>query len=402
MLPAMRLGRSAGPLLLVVLLGIFTVAAARGDDTLIYRLWEKFYTLQQSEPLQARDTLDEILAETPDDVAAWKSKGYLELDQGNQQAALDAFLRAEELAPNDESLKLQIAYLLNAMQRNREAYARFDDLTGARDTQIADTACTAVSNLAGASTKVLPAPWYALFAASPSWESRSDLGVLPMDLRIGRTFEDGLLDVYGFVHFNRDNRSSGGAAPVIYDANEIVTGVGAALRPFDGVPLAFYGQAGVRKDLIERNRTSPDGDYELGMFYSDAWGDTSAGCFRGWDMPLTPYLTAYGHLATYSEDDYNTIVETQARAGLNLLRGAIGNVAVYAYGGLEADTKRYYYNNTLEVGPGVAWRLPVSTPLVLRAETRYRRYIGGGSPVANPGNDDDVYFRFALDFAVVF
>ncbi|MFX9343925.1 hypothetical protein ABTO59_19215, partial [Acinetobacter baumannii] len=78
-----------------------------------------------------------------------KSLTYLQIRLEKRDEALQSLRQARALAPHDDTLKLQEAYLLNQQKKDRDALVLFKELTSSSDPAIAAKATQAVKNLSG-------------------------------------------------------------------------------------------------------------------------------------------------------------------------------------------------------------------------------------------------------------
>lgn len=335
----------------------------------IYDRWDKFYKLEQSQPEEAEKILLELGQLTPQDLKVWKSLTYLQIRLNKQNEAIQSVRKAEQLAPQDEQLKLQEAYLLNQQKRNKEALVIFKDLSASSDPEMASKAQQAVQNL---SASVVPSTFKDVYFA-PSYESRYDDFIFPLKMRYGKNLDNGRAQVYGFVNLNRDTKSKGGVRPEIIDENAVTVGVGANYQPWQSIPVRAYLEVGGSYDLIDRNRDKFRESMVGGVTGYQEWYANPAVEQRSiWNDYFTDL---YGNVASYSREDYNVIADLRLRSGFNLYRGEAG--IVQAYGKLHtlADSEGENYNNLFEYGAGVAWQPFNYVPVKLRVERLYGHYF---------------------------
>lgn len=342
----------------------------------IYDRWDKFYKIEQSQPEEAEKILIELGQLTPQDIKVWKSLTYLQIRLNKQNEAIQSVRKAEQLAPQDEQLKLQEAYLLNQQKRNKEALVIFKDLSASSDPEMASKAQQAVQNL---SASAVPSTFKDVYFA-PSYESNISGAIFPLKLRYGRNLDEGRAQVYSFLSLNRDTHSTGlnnSTETKIFDENAAVLGIGANYQPWQKIPIRLYAEVGGSYDLIDR----PD-DNDQTKVRSKFRESISAGAtgYQEWnahpDMEKRriwkDYFTdLYGNVATYSREDYNVIGDFRLRSGLNVYRGEIGTVQVYAKAHELFDTKGKDYNNLIEGGVGVAWQPFNYMPIKFRVEQLY-------------------------------
>ncbi|MDH0564594.1 tetratricopeptide repeat protein [Acinetobacter courvalinii] len=335
----------------------------------IYDRWDKFYKLEQSQPEEAEKILLELGQLTPQDLKVWKSLTYLQIRLNKQNEAIQSVRKAEQLAPQDEQLKLQEAYLLNQQKRNKEALVIFKDLSASSDPEMASKAQQAVQNL---SASAVPSTFKDIYFA-PSYESRYDDFIFPLKMRYGKNLDNGRAQVYGFVNLNRDTKSKGGVRPEIIDENAVTVGVGANYQPWQSIPVRAYLEVGGSYDLIDRNRDKFRESVVGGVTGYQEWYANPAVDQRTlWNDYFTDL---YGNVASYSREDYNVIADLRLRSGFNLYRGEAGTVQAYGKLHTLADSEGENYNNLFEYGAGVAWQPFNYVPVKLRVERLYGHYF---------------------------
>ncbi|KHN66327.1 hypothetical protein AV645_09625 [Acinetobacter calcoaceticus] len=358
--------------------GVLSISSASAQDQLnaeykpgniIYDKWDRFYKIEQSQPAEAEKILIELSKLTPTDIKVWKSLTYLQIRLEKREEALQSLKQARKLAPQDDTLKLQEAYLLNQQKKNREALVLFKELTSSSDPAIADKANQAVKNLSGGEAKTYFRDVY--FA--PSYESRYDDVIFPLKARYGKNFDNGRAQVYGFLNLNRDTQSQGGVRPEIIDENAVTLGIGANYQPWTSIPVRAYLEVGGSYDLIDRNRDKFRESVVGGVTGYQEWYSQN-NCNQS--LCFNDYFTdLYGNAATYSREDYNVIGDLRLRTGLNVYKGENGTVQAYVKLHGLADSKDEYYNNLFEYGPGISWQPFNYQPIKLRVERLYGNYF---------------------------
>lgn len=335
----------------------------------IYDRWDQFYKLEQQQPEQAEKILLELAALTPQDIKVWKSLTYLQIRLNKQDQALLSVRKASQLAPQDDQLKLQEAYLLNQLKRDRDALPIFKMLAQSNDVGIATKAQQAVQNLSGGTVK----PVFKDIYFAPSYESRYDDFIFPLKMRYGRNLDNGRAQVYGFMNLNRDTKSRGGVRPEIIDENAVTVGVGANYQPWLSIPIRAYLELGGSYDLIDRNRDKFRESVVGGVTgYQEWYANPSVENRTVWNDYFTDL---YGNVASYSREDYNVIADLRLRSGFNVYRGETGTVQAYAKLHALADSEGENYNNLFEYGAGVAWQPFNYLPVKVRVERLYGHYF---------------------------
>ncbi|ENX40447.1 tetratricopeptide repeat protein [Acinetobacter sp. NIPH 2100] len=335
----------------------------------IYDRWDKFYKIEQSQPEQAEKILIELGQLSPQDIKVWKSLTYLQIRLNKQNDALQSVRKAEQLAPQDDQLKLQEAYLLNQQKRNKEALVIFKGLSTSSDADIAEKAQQAVQNLSG---PTVPSTFKDVYFA-PSYESRYDDFIFPLKMRYGKNLDNGRAQVYGFVNLNRDTKSKGGVRPEIIDENAVTVGIGANYQPWQSIPVRAYLEVGGSYDLIDRNRDKFRESVVGGVTgYQEWYANPAVEQRTVWNDYFTDL---YGNVASYSREDYNVIADLRLRSGFNVYRGEVGTVQAYGKLHTLADSEGENYNNLFEYGAGVAWQPFNYIPVKLRVERLYGHYF---------------------------
>lgn len=357
----------------------------------IYDRWDKFYKIEQSQPEEAEKILIELGQLTPQDIKVWKSLTYLQIRLNKQNEAIQSVRKAEQLAPQDEQLKLQEAYLLNQQKRNKEALVIFKDLSASSDPEMASKAQQAVQNL---SASAVPSTFKDVYFA-PSYESRYDDFIFPLKMRYGKNLDNGRAQVYGFVNLNRDTKSKGGVRPEIIDENAVTVGVGANYQPWLSIPVRAYLEVGGSYDLIDRNRDKFRESVVGGVTGYQEWYAHPAVEQRTiWNDYFTDL---YGNVASYSREDYNVIADLRLRSGFNVYRGEAGTVQAYGKLHTLADSEGENYNNLFEYGAGVAWQPFNYVPVKLRVERLYGRYfkdaLADGTDTYNNTRTELVFYK---------
>ncbi|RPE28394.1 hypothetical protein EC846_2847 [Acinetobacter sp. BIGb0102] len=357
----------------------------------IYDRWDKFYKIEQSQPEEAEKILIELGQLTPQDIKVWKSLTYLQIRLNKQNEAIQSVRKAEQLAPQDEQLKLQEAYLLNQQKRNKEALVIFKDLSASSDPEMASKAQQAVQNL---SASAVPSTFKDVYFA-PSYESRYDDFIFPLKMRYGKNLDNGRAQVYGFVNLNRDTKSKGGVRPEIIDENAVTVGVGANYQPWQSIPVRAYLEVGGSYDLIDRNRDKFRESVVGGVTgYQEWYANPTVEQRTIWNDYFTDL---YGNVASYSREDYNVIADLRLRSGFNVYRGEAGTVQAYGKLHTLADSKGENYNNLFEYGAGVAWQPFNYVPVKLRIERLYGRYfkdaLADGTDTYNNTRTELVFYK---------
>lgn len=351
---------------------------AINTTNLTYSLWNEFYKVEKSNPQRAVKLLEELGSKTPNDQRVWKSLTFVYLDQKKPELALSSLNNALLLAPTDEQLLLQKAYILNSLERNQESLLVFKQLENTNNAEIKLTAETAIKNLQGSGEASKQSPFFADIYFSPSYEGRFDIGIFPLKIRAGRYFGDTAQgQLYGFTSFNRDTGSKGNSNPeilgnnaIIYDENSVIAGAGVSYQPWNSLPMRTYIEVGGSYDLIDRNRKKFRESIVGGVASYQEWQQEHKLCNTLKCSNL--YTDAYANIASYSRENYSVLADLRLRSGFMFV-----NKTVQVYGKLHTinDSAHTYYNNLVEVGPGISWKPFINIPMTLRVEQVYGKYV---------------------------
>lgn len=339
----------------------------------------------------------------PNDAEIWTNLGYLENDQGHKAEALSDFQHARRLKPNSAEINMEIAYLQSGLGHPDKARASFG--AAARSTsnpKLVQEACSGERNAAFASTKLLPDPYFGDVYFAPYYDNtRSRDSIFPFKARLGRHFgKDNRGSVYGFLSAQDDTQSTGGRQPNILNDNAAILGVGADYRPIDSWPVTVYAEAGYGYDLTYRDRSRGRFGYTVGVTGYQAWGLPAPTCGNQTHWLWKPYVDLYGDLEYDSRQDNDLLFQLRPRFGLTVADGPWGSARTYLKANLLAGAKGFYYNNLFEFGPGIAWQLPTTIPIVLRAEYLWGAYLinanqsPNGKTYHGPRVEMDLYWAF--------
>lgn len=366
------------------------------------QLLTQYYQVSKTSPKKAKQILQQILEEDPDNITALKEMGYLYLRQGNKKSALNYFVRAEQINPADEFNRLQIAYLLNMLGRNKAAYQQFLKLKNSTNPAIRSKARQALINLSGMQTKILPAPFFADLYFSPYYMSRFHNAIFPLIARAGMTFgpnQQG--QVYTFVRATRDTRSANGRLPSIYADDSVVVGVGTRYQPLKALPIFAYMEIGEAYQFVKLNNRTWDSDFRIGAFGYDNWGALPQYA-ENLSFPLKQTGQVYGDVAYYTRYQNDTIATLSVRQGVRAAEYHYSAMNAYLRARVYLDTKGYFYNNLIEFGPGVSFTPDQRWNATVRLEALHGYYFPVNGPMVNPygSNYNDIQVQFETGLAI--
>lgn len=348
----------------------------------------EYYNLKDKNRALAKQKLEQMLIHYPNNPTVHLEMGYLLDDEKQREAALSQFQMAAQLNPGDYQTKLQVGYELDELGRSQEARKWFMEASTSADPAIRSKAQTALTSLANMNSSEKADQKFTEIYTEPYYSSRFSEGVFPIQVRIGQNLDEKTKSYFS-IRATRDTKTTGGANPQIYDDNALIAGVGLMrqLKP----NFSAYAEAGVGYDLVDMNRTRTRPDLRGGLIYYKDWRrDAHPGQNTG---------DIYGDIGYYSRY-HNLIGDVRVRDGVNVLARGLSRVNVYLKGEVFADTERLYYNNRLEVGPGISYLPNVNRDLSIRLEALEGRYLGGLADNPYPSNYHDV--RLSAEYDINF
>lgn len=375
---------------LATLLLVFQFQAASQDTTgnaPVVGLLARGYEILKSDPDAAIPLFEEAVQADSTNLLARRQLGSLYITSGRAGDALTQLQIANHLVRSDTTA-LQIAYLLNSLGRNQEAYALFSTLRESADPEIREKARTAALVL----SPILCAasyPWWMRLYAAPYYDNRFENSVFSGALSAGHYLtSDGRLSLFGTLAITRDTRSAGGTAPEIFSDNYLLLGGGVRVEPVSGFVTDI--QVGLAVDLVDRpGEASLNGDFRIVSSYG-------AGMFppvlpaQELSFPLLPFADFYASIGYYSRYS-NVIGYGLGRAGIRLATIGPASVDVYFRADLNGDTDRAFYNNVAEVGAGLRLTPDYRWGLTILIEQHRGTYWGS---TARPPSYDPQYSSF--------
>jgi tetratricopeptide (TPR) repeat protein len=305
-------------------------AAARSTDSRI------------SEP--AREALVNARAAQ---LQARKQKAYDLLAQGRRSEARELFEAVHRVDPADAAVTMQLGYLYASDGELSRARALFEAERENADSKVATQATTALREIHQESKL-----WFGSVYATPFYQARFSNQIYPFNFQVGlRPVPN--FQPYVSLLFSRDLRSQTGSLPQIFSDNSLVVAAGVQ-SPILGKGTELYAQAGTATSLLSQpssGRAVPD--YRAGMTWFKSWGPDLNPAVRNAERGASLAGSAYANVAFYSRYDHNVIGYLQLREGVNLPTKRVLPVQVLAALNYSRDSNSDFYNNVVEVGPGV-------------------------------------------------
>ena len=356
---------------------------ANGVGTQINLLMNDYYAVKAKDQHAARHLIKQVIHKQPNNVQALKEAGFLAIAQGHRIEAINYFTRVYNLTHQPE-IAMQLAYLYDQINNKPIAYQYLQIAARSQDRNLSLSAENAMTNLAGLQTKALPRPYYSEIFFSPFYESRFGLTVVPLIWRVGIEQDNRFkTKEYAFLRRTQDNRSANlGLISQLFEDNVQITGVGGQLAPFKGLPIIGYLEVGAAYDLLYQNRDRWRGDLRGGLMYYQDFGKRPA-YFDTLKMSHDYYSDWYADATYFSRYNNNVIGVIKTHQGVRLLQYKSSMLNLYMTGRVFGDTRREFFNNYAEVGPGIAFVPSNRFNLQLRVEQVKGVYLPAGATV-NP------------------
>jgi hypothetical protein len=180
-----------------------------------------------------------------------------------------------------------------------------------------------------------------------------------------------------------DNKTANlGQVPQIYEDNVRIMGGGIQITPFKSLPVVGFVEAGMAYDLIYRERDRWRGDLRGGLMYYNEFG-TKPAWYDTFKMSMDYYSTLYGDVTYFSRFDNNVIGTFKTQQGIRLLQYHSSMLNLYLGGRVMEDTRREFFNNFAEIGPGIGFIPSNRFRLQIRFEHIKGVYLPAGGSV-NP------------------
>jgi hypothetical protein len=240
----------------------------------------------------------------------------------------------------------------NQLKDDEEAIKWFEMAAYSADPSIAGEAIQATRNLKPALQRIRITAWTLPFYSS-RWKNTFTYGQVKADLRLGQL----PFRPYITTRFVGDTKGTiEQPYPQYLSETAFIFGTGIATRVYKG--LMGWAEAGLAVSYLNRSdqtsRTRPD--YRAGASYSRGWGrllgSKSAGLF--WEN--------HEDAVWVSRFDNTVLFYSQNKLGITFPLGEQAAIQLYWNGNLTVDTKRQYWANFADTGPGIRMRAPGMPP----------------------------------------
>ena len=330
---------------------------------------EQFETIQALDPKDqaVRGQLDSLRGikmrpESPASPASAsvdpKAMGKKSLAMGYTRDAIKYLQQAHEQNPDDADVMLQLGWAYNQAKDDGEAIDWFNRARRADDPQVAAEASKAFHNLRGDAlpqTTIWTLPMF-----SSRWKDLFSYGQIKRTIPLpwlGKTNK--FLSFYLSTRFAGDVRSSVPThviTPQYLSESSFIFGAGVSTKTWHH--LTSWAEAGeaVKYLPFRHDVGAAIPDYRGGLNYAKGFG-TLLGSTKGGFFYETTDDAVY-----ISRLDKDWLFYSQHRAGrrFHFANGASGELLFNA--NYVRDLKNEYWANTVEVGPGVKFRMPWMPP----------------------------------------
>lgn len=318
----------------------------------LHSILTKAYEAINTNPQEAISLFQQASLIDPTNVQIKKQLGYLFLGQDKKSEAIEHFVAADQLAPSD-TIKLQLAYLLNSLQRNDEAIVYFRQLEHSGDPDIREKSQAAIIIL-GSDEGLQKHPWWGEVYTSSYYDSRFKSIFSFLQVREGYSIVGNkLISVYGSFEISGDTKSKSSNTeqpPIIFSDNAAIVGLGLVSNPFAG--MRVFVQGGIGIDLIKRGTASRiKEDFRALITYGNGLYPeiSTPSMVRFGFKPFADVFGSFGYYSRYS----NLIGFSSGKAGGRFVEWKKSSLDLYARLDITRDTKKQFYNNVIEWGGGV-------------------------------------------------
>jgi hypothetical protein len=258
------------------------------------------------------------------------------IQAGYMKDALKYLQIAEEAGPGDFDVMLKLGWTFNALHEDKQAIPWFDLARRSPDPRIAAEAGHAWHTLHAAQKTFHTSGWlFPLF--STRWHDFFSYGQVRTEVRTGLFFQP-----YASVRFIGDTRLTiGAASPQSLSESSFVVAAGVHTTPWHKITAWF--EAGSAISYVTGHMLP---DYRGGISTLRSTGHSLNGESSGWfaDSALDAVFV--------SRFDHDFLIYDQSRFGYT--SGPAGlRMQFYWNANVTTDSKRQYWANFVETGPGV-------------------------------------------------
>jgi hypothetical protein len=273
-------------------------------------------------------------------------------NQGYLRDALKYLRIAHESDPVDFSVMLKLGWTYNVLKEDDSAWQWFDLARRSPDPAVAAEAQRAYTNLSPSFQRFRTTAWLFPFF-STRWHDTFIYGQIKSELRLGRL----PFRPYASLRIVGDTRGGiGSVAPQYLSENAFILGVGVATTSWKG--MMGWVEAGTAFSYLgtRRNVSRAVSDYRGGLSYGRGWGAA-----LGSEKP-GPFFETNDDAVFVSRFDRDVLLYSQNRTGVTV---PSLHAQLYWNHNWTSDSKRQYWANFVETGPGIRFRWPGSSPSLM-------------------------------------
>lgn len=347
------------------------------------RLLNQYYIENQKNKDLAAKTLRKLGKKFPNSITVLKEQGFAAIKQNNTHQAIRYLTKAYQIS-KEPDLAMQLGYLYTCIHKNPTAYKYYQLASKSQDSKLSLEANKAMTNLSGLQIKAFPKPYFSETFFTPFTQSRFGLTVRPLLTRLGVEQNNKIKSrEYFFLRRTDDNKSQSiGEISQIYEDDVQIEGIGIQISPLKNTPIVGFLEGGIAYDLVYRNRNLWRGDLRTGIMYYNQFG-VPPSYYDNLTIGLPYFSDLYADSTYYTRYNNNVISGARTHQGIHLIQYHSMMLNAYLTGRVIVDTKRLFYNNFIEGGPGIAFIPTNRFNFQLRFEHLNGAYLPAGA-IANP------------------
>ena len=263
---------------------------------------------------------------------------------GYLQDALKYLKIVQEADPTDYSVMLKLGWTYNLLHDDRSALDWFRQARASSDPEVASEAKRAFENLRPEFARIRTTAWLLPFF-STRWHDAFSYGQVKTELRL-----NGIpVRPYVSLRFIGDTRqTTSGPNPQSLSESSFLLALGVSAQSHG---VTAWGEAG---SAISYTKLHALPDYRGGLSWARGWGYLMSSETGG------PFLETNADEVFISRFGNDLLTYSQWRGGLTH-----SGVQLLWNANLTVDSKRQYWANTVETGPGIRFRLPGAPPGLL-------------------------------------
>ncbi len=348
-----------------------------------------FAAIAAKDAAAARHLMRCAIHMAPDDRIALRQEVYLDLDAGDRAAASEDIDALRALGEHDGQMEAQQGYLYAEIKDYVRARAAFHRAIASGDSALRLQSVEALRNLRGED-----AGRAITFDVDSQYLNRFDDGVVDGSVHLfQRLGARSPFKAFLGVRLLRDTASRGnGPLPQIFDDNALMPGIGIAFQP----RMAHYSLTAEASEAYVfyagRNQTAalvPDlrvvaGYYNVFRPRPDRW------------LSERFSLRANGSVGFYSRYQHDVIAYLQPRESFDLVRQASLRLTPYFEQSLALDTNQQFYNNAVELIPGLEFSARQLPGVTFRSEYVRGFYLPFHTSSPNPYGPEYNDFRVRM------